>query len=159
MNDYTPYDIGQSLWHFGHPMLLVLAVPSFSESVRIRSVELRTVQGAGQFARPDAYLLEYSSDLYYKGEQLTYSLNPANVAGANREPLDSRQVQKLDNQLSVVIPVNIAEKGCHEAQVVFRVKTRDGTTHTLATRWYVTLDTAISKVTRDNDCAGPQPSG
>lgn len=157
MNDYTPFAIGQSLWHFRQQMLLVVAVPAFSQPVRIREVELRPVHSVGHFDRSDAYLLAYSGTLYYTGGHLTYSLNSSAVAGSTRERIDAREVQGLNNQLSLVIPVNINQPGCHQAQVVLHVTTRDGRAHAFPTRWYVSIETGISKVEGDNACAGPEP--
>jgi hypothetical protein len=157
MNDYTSFSIGQSLWHFRQQMLLVVAVPAFNQPVRIRAVELRPVHRSGQFDRSEAYLLAYSGTLYYTGGHLTYSLARSAIAGSTRERIDSRQVQGLDNQLSLVIPVNTSESGCHQAQVVLHVTTRDGGAHALPTRWYVSIDTDVSKVKGDDACAGPEP--
>jgi hypothetical protein len=157
MDDYRPNGIGQSVWHFRQQMYWVVGVPTFTQPVRIRSVELRTVEGSAPFDRPEAYLLVYYGSLYYNGAQLTYVLSPTVLAGSRRQALDSISIRKLDNQLSIVVPVNVNQSGCHEAQLIFHVTTSDGQERVYPARWYVTLDTGISKVEGDNGCAGPRP--
>ncbi len=156
MDDYRPNAIGQSFWHFHKPMYLVVGVPTFTQRVRIRSIELRVALGSAPFDPPNAYLLVYGGSLYYNGAQLTYALDPVVLAGSRRAALDSVPIQKLDNQLSIVVPVNVNQPGCHEAQIVFHVRTSDGHDRVYPARWYVTLDTGISKVEGDNGCAGPR---
>lgn len=150
-----------------------MPVPAFSEPVRIRDVELRTVHSVGQFDHPDAFYLVFSDDRFYGhfegsarviGLQLTDQLQPRDIAGSVREPLGARLVQKLDNQISIVIPVNIHQPGCHEAQIVFHVTTSDGSEHALTTRWYVGLDTGKTPGDGFDMCAPghhgtPTPSG
>jgi hypothetical protein len=158
MDDYRPNALGQSRWHFGQPMYWVVPVPTFTQPVHIRSIELRVARGSAPFDRPDAYLLVYYGSLYYNGPQLTYALDPSVLAGSHRQALDSIPIQKLNNQVSVVIPVNVSQPGCHEAQIFFHVTTSDGHQRVYPARWYLTLDTGISKVERNNGCAGPRPS-
>jgi len=137
-------------------MYLVVGVPAFTQPVRIESVELRTARNSAHFDPPDAYLLVYYGSLYYNGAELTYALDPAVLAGSHRQALNSIPIRKLNNQLSIVIPVNISEPGCHQAQIVFHVRTSDGQDRIYPARWYVTLDTGISKVEGENGCAGPR---
>ena len=167
MNDYEGTGIGQSLWPLGREELLVMPVPEFNQPVRIRAVELRTVYSVGQFDHPDAFYLAFSGDRFYGhfmgkarviGLQLTERLNDDDVSGSTPEPLGARRVQNLDNHLSLVIPVDMHQPGCHEAQVVFLVTTSDGTEHTFPSRWYVTVDTAVSQIDGDDMCAGPRPA-
>lgn len=154
MNDYKLYAVGQSRWQVGHQMYLVLGVPAFTRPVRIRSVELRPVFSTGQFDHPNAYLLVYYGSLFYNGQKLGYSLDPTVLAGSHRQALDSIRIGKPDNQLSLVVPVNIHQTGCHEAQLVLHVTTADGEARVYPTRWYVGLDTGISKVDEENGCDG-----
>jgi len=158
MNDYNAIALRQSLWHFRHQMFLVVPTPAFNQPVRIRSVELQTVYSTGQFDRADAYLLVFTGSNSYHGPMLTdeNALSAYAEASEPHPPLDSRVVQKLDNQLSIVIPVNINQRGCHEAQVIFHVTTADGSSHTRAAHWYVALDTGISKSKDFKKCEGPQ---
>lgn len=158
MNDYVPTGAAQRVWPFHEQMFFVLPVPTFNVPVRIRSVELRTIHSVGQFDPPAAYLLRFSGGGdYYKGYRLAYKAGLDLYAGsAVRMPLDASPVQKLDQYLTLVVPVNINERGCHEAQVVLHVTTSDGHSHTRRTRWYVALDTGVSKTDGDNYCAGPR---
>jgi hypothetical protein len=158
MDDYRSNAIGQSLWHFRKPMYWVVGVPTFTQPVRIRFIELRSARGSTPFDPPEAYLLVYYASLYYNGAKLTYGLDPTVLAGSHRQALDSIPIRKLDNQLSIVIPVNVNQPGCHEAQIVFHVTTGDGQDRVYPARWYVTLDTGISKVEGNNGCAGPRPT-
>jgi hypothetical protein len=163
MNDYAGFGDGQSLWTLSEQRLFVAPVPAFNQPVRIRAVELRTVYSQGQFDRPDAYLLEFQDADFYDGVKLTTEAGLdayTNTAEhtPRREPLDSRRVQALDNQLSIVIPVNIHSPGCHEAQIVLKVSTNDGALHSLATRWYVAVDTGVSEGSDFNLCARPRPT-
>jgi hypothetical protein len=158
MNDYEGFGNGQSVWQVSRQMLWVVPVPTFNQPVRIRAVELRTVYTTGQFDRPTAFVLQFPAGDYYSGVQLT---TPAGLdvyaGGLPHVPLGKLQVQQLDNQLSIVVPVNIHQPGCHEAQLVFKVSTDDGAVHTLATHWYVTIDNGISDGEDDNMCARPRP--
>lgn len=157
MDDYRGNGIGQSVWDFGRQMFWVVGVPTFTRPVRIRSVELRPLFGSVPFDRPDgAYLLVYYGSLHYNGLQLTYRLNPTVIAGSHRQALDSIPIQKLNNQLSIVIPVNIHQRGCHQAQLVFHVTTSDGKERVYPARWYVVLDTGVSTAQGDNECARPR---
>ena len=157
MNDYRQFAVGQSLWRLHRQMYWVVAVPAFSQPVHIDSVELLGKLNSPAFDRPSAYLLVYSGSLYYNGSQLSYALDSTVIAGARRQPLNSVRVQKLNNQLSIVVPVNINAAGCHEAQLVFDVTTSDGHVRRYPARWYVALDTGVSKVQGEDACAGPQP--
>lgn len=158
MNDYQGFAVGQSQWHLRTPMLLVMPVPSFNQPVRIRDVELRTVFSSGQFDHQKSYLIEFSTGNFYRGGKLSYQAGFNLYAGGvtTREELDSRPLQKLVNELSLVIPVNIGQPGCHEAQVVLHVTTADGNPHTLVTRWYVGINTGVNKLDGHNMCAGPR---
>lgn len=167
MNDYEGTGIAQAVWPLGREELLVMPVPAFNQPVRIRGVELRTVYSVGHFYHPDAFYLAFSGDRFYGhfmgkarviGLQLTEHLGETDISGSTAEPLNSRLVQNLDNHLSLVIPVNIHQPGCHEAQVVFHVTTSDGTAHTLPSRWYVAVDTGVSQSEGDDMCAGPRPA-
>jgi len=158
MNDFNAYELDQSVWEFEHPMLFVMPVPVFSMPVRITRVELQAVNSTGTFDPPAAYLLVFPPGQYYQGTKLTYELTPSNIAGAGREPLGKRRVSTADNSLSLVIPVNIHLRGCHEAQVVLDVKDADGHTYRLRTRWFVGVDTGVSKKKDLNACAGPAPA-
>jgi hypothetical protein len=161
MNDYGGFGAGQSVWPAGKPMLFVVPVPAFNQPVRIRSVELRAVFGSAPFAPPTAaYLLQYLDQDYYGGPE------PTTEAGLDaytstalhtplRERLDAVKVQKTDKRRFIVIPLNSDLPGCHDAQVVLHVSTSDGSTHTFTTRWFVGLDTGISRDNGDNMCAGP----
>jgi len=162
MNDYQGNSIGQAEWPLGRQEFLVMPAPAFNRPVHIISIELRTVYSVGLFDHPNAYYLAYSDDRFYGhfegrarvvGLQLTDQLQPTDTADSIPQPLDARTVQKLNNQLSIVIPVNIHEPGCHEAQVVFHVTTRDGTRHALPSGWYVTLDTGSSPGDGLNFCS------
>jgi len=153
MNDYQGFSVGQSHWHLRTPMLLVMPVPSFNQPVRIRDVELRTVFSSGQFDHQRSYLIEFSKGEFYRGGKLTYQAGLDRYSGgATREELDSRPLQELVNELSLVIPVNIGQPGCHEAQVVLHVTTTDGKPHTLITRWYVGINTGVNKLDGHNMC-------
>jgi hypothetical protein len=160
MNDYRVFGTGQSVWPLSEQMLFVMPVPAFSRPVRIRAVELRTVAGTGTFDHSDAYLLQFQDFDSYNGVKLTtqagldaYTGTAEN--GTQHRALDALRVQKSDNQLSLVIPVNIHSPGCHEAQVILHVSADDGSMHTFPTRWFVTVDTGVSKSKGLNFCAGP----
>jgi len=171
MNDYRGNGTSQAHWPLGRQMFLVMPVPAFNEPVHIRDVQLRTVHSVGKFDHPDAYYLSFGDDRFYGhfegntrviGLQLTYQLQANDTAGAVHQALSAREVQKLDNQLSIVIPVNIHQPGCHEAQIVFQVVTSDGTEHALPTDWYVGLDTGSTPGNGLDMCApnahGPTPA-
>lgn len=145
MNDYEQLGEAQRLWPFQQQMLMVMPVPAFNLPVHIRDVQLRTVAGSGQFDHPAAFLIRYSNGGFYTGAHLTYALSPDSTEGSKRESLSKSRVHQLDNHLSIVIPVNIHSSGCHEAQIVLRVATEDGHVHALPTRWYVALDTGVTK--------------
>jgi len=145
MNDYEGFGNGQSVWHVSQQMLWVVPVPEFNQPVRIRAVELHTVYSTGTFDRPDAYLLLFPPGDYYSGVQLTTQAGlDVYAGGLPHAPLDKLRVQKLDNELSIVIPVNIHQPGCHEAQLVLEVSTDDVALHTLGPLWFVTIDTGRS---------------
>jgi hypothetical protein len=162
MNDYGGFGDMQSVWPLGQQRLFVVSVPAFNQPVRLRAVELRTVYSIGDFDRPAAYLLQFHDQDHYGGVQLTTeagldAFTTTALHPPRHAPLDALPVQKLDNHLNIVIPINIHQPGCHEAQIVLRVATSDGSVHTLATRWFVGVDTGISRSGSGNDmCAGPR---
>ena len=159
MKDYEGVDEGHEGWHVSEPWEFIMPVPTFNQPVRIRAVELRTVFSSGPFDRPDAYLLVFPGNSYYRGDHLVEQAGANHfLAGAIRVGLGSRTVHKLDNSLSIVIPLDIHQPGCHEAQIIFRVTTSDGTTRTLATRWYASLDTGGHRTQGYNECAGSRPT-
>lgn len=157
MNDYRGFEQDQSLWPFEHQMLAVLPVPSFTVPVRILRVDLRTVNSAGQFDSPDAFILVYQRGLSYAGPRLTYQLQPSDTAGSTQQPLNKREVSHVGNDLNLVVPINIHVRGCHEAQIVLEVQAQDGRRYTMPTRWFVGVDTGVSNKSGFNACAGPLP--
>lgn len=162
MNDYQSFGEGQSLWQVSKPMAWVVPVPAFNEPVRIRSVQLRPVDGSRPFDRPDVYLLRFHDQDFYGGATLSTEAGVNAYASTalhrpDRLPLDRLRVNRLDSHLSIVVSLNFHEPGCHEAQLVFNVSTADGAVHTLLSRWYVAVDTGISEEHGLDMCGPPRP--
>ena len=134
--------IEKSYWPLGKQMYLVFPVPSFNRPVLISDVELVTISGAGYFDHPAAYLLSPYSGAW-PGTNLT-DIKPELTSP--RIPLRDLPLYKADGRASMVVPVNIHQRGCHYARVVLKLRALDdGSTHTLSTIWEVGLDTGLTR--------------
>lgn len=118
-------------------MYYVLPLPRFSAPVQIDSVSLRTVSGVGNFREPSVRLLILPNPPY-RSELLAY--DPINTEGGEFVGLDRTIPVGGNADIRLVLSIDIASPGCHEAQIVLRFHHGDRS-QTSVLPWYVGLDT------------------
>lgn len=118
-------------------MYYVLPLPRFSAPVRIDGVSLRTVSGVGDFRAPSVKLLILPNPPYHS-ERLAYG--PINTEGGTFVGLNRTIPVGVNAGIRLVVSVDIAQPGCHEAQIALMFHHGDAA-QTAVLPWYVGLDT------------------
>lgn len=137
VNSYNLLEFAKAGWQLGKPMYYVLPLPRFSAPVRIEGVSLRTVSGVGDFRTPSARLLILPNPPYHS-ERLAYG--PINTEGGDFVGLDRAIPVGTNAGIRLVVSIDIARPGCHEAQLVLKFHHGDAS-QTTVLPWYVGLDT------------------